>query len=381
MTRKIVFSILILTFVLYYKTSFVFAEIDELPEPLVGQAEVTQSVGENDIKYYGATSGNETVYNDSTSGEPLGFMWDNEYNNEPNRGLINCVNGIFLLKSSESCFHEDPSTSLFEIMTGKTYYNGAPGVEVAALFYYPDTYISGDANLGGMNQIDFNYFGRHLTYGTTGVADKEEGWSLSGGNIVNPNAQATLSGEEYDKYIAKISIIKNEAKELYSIDSGSWFMQGAGLDSIVTNPSENEIDKYPEGKVWYYKGDLSLNNIINYTGKGTIIVEGKLIINNGTKINKSNLGDNRLGFIVLGEDSNKVSVSVGSECNINASIFSFSNIIMNGSNTEMRGSFVAKEFKGLAETGIINLHFYYDYDLDTAWPPGFRYLNMPKPAR
>jgi hypothetical protein len=49
-------------------------------------------------------------------------------------------------------------------------------------------------------------------------------------------------------------------------------------------------------------------------------------------------------------------------------------ITINGNSSEFTGSFVAPTFGGLAGS---NIRFYYDYNFDEMWPPGFRYLNMP----
>lgn len=47
------------------------------------------------------------------------------------------------------------------------------------------------------------------------------------------------------------------------------------------------------------------------------------------------------------------------------------------SNSYFTGSFVADEFK--VTSGLYNIDFIYNPQLDNSWPPAFRYLNMPSP--
>lgn len=369
--KKVILSQIIVINIIYLVSfGVVFADPYSLPEPLVGQTEVTQTVNGSKLVFYGATSGNETVYNDDPSIDLLGFKEST---------IRLCMDSIIFNEGMKSCFAKDPNTNLFQLMTGATSYNGTIGVEVAALYYSPTPYISGDANLGGMAQNSFNYYGRHLTYGTKPSVDKEEGWSLSG-NLTNPNSQAILSGEEYEQYRNKIDTLKGEAQATNIPDySGlnSWYMQGQNLN----DSEQREADRYPEGKVWKKDESITIpvtiSNDIQYSGKGTLIIDRGLTINSGVSVQpKDAKSGDRLGIIVLGD------VEIGANCDITAPIFATGTITMAGSNTTMTGSFVATQFIGLVENpNVINLEFFYDPALDTAWPPGFRYLNMPKPAR
>lgn len=361
---------------LILNASFVFAEYPDLPEPLVGQTEVTQYIGGSltPVTYYGATSGNETVYNPEAT--DLGFNRD---------AMIACFNSIIISttgQSIESCFKKDPiNEKIFDIMTSRTYYNNIPSVEVAALFYYPEPYIKGDAYLGNMEQNSFNYYGRNLTSGRDSAAASDKThWGLSGFEL-NKSAQATLSGDEYGQYKNKINTLLGEAQEISDLDWNSSFSQNIYLQGKLMKSQDDEKNNYPEGKIWKKDSDAILSGTITYSGKGTLIIGGSLAIKPNTKIiKKTGETDARLGIIVLGDEGD-ANITIGGNCDITASIFTPKNIQMTGSNTTMTGSFVASEFTNLEAPDLVNIWFIYDPALDTGWPPGFRYLNMPKPAR
>ncbi len=71
----------------------------------------------------------------------------------------------------------------------------------------------------------------------------------------------------------------------------------------------NDTNKYPNGRIWYWKGDITLTNV-NFIGKGTIIADGSVTINGYTMNgsggcgNDSGNGENSLGIIANGGDAN-----------------------------------------------------------------------------
>jgi hypothetical protein len=70
---------------------------------------------------------------------------------------------------------------------------------------------------------------------------------------------------------------------------------------------------------------------------------------------------------------------IAGNSNIQAMMFCDAGFIIpdGNNNTELKGSFVAKNFD--IGNSNKNIRFFYDYTLDTNVPPGFRFLNMPKP--
>ncbi|MCX6808566.1 MAG: hypothetical protein NTW50_02775 [Candidatus Berkelbacteria bacterium] len=60
---------------------------------------------------------------------------------------------------------------------------------------------------------------------------------------------------------------------------------------------------------------------------------------------------------------------------IEASMLCVNNFYSVGNNSDFTGSFVAKNFN--IPSSSVNTHFFYDYNLDNGWPPGFRALVLP----
>lgn len=300
--------------------------------------------------------------------------------------LMRCVNGLIISKIFSSCFIKNMDTDNIQVMTSRTYYNGAPGTEVATLLYPSNSLIVGDANLGGSDPNNFAYWGRHLAISSNGSTSPESYWGISG-YTMNPDAQATLSGAEYDKFSEKIKILEGEATKLSTATNlltGNWYLQTSQNTMYIPDSVAGAgQSKYPEGRVWRQSpfimeaggpgALIKIGGSVTYHDKGTIIIPGDLTIQDDTILKPVSGQNDRLGIIVTGN------VTIGRNCDVQASIFSKETISMAGSNTTMRGSFVAKNFNIPATS--TNLRFYYDYNLNDAWPPGFRYLNMPHPTK
>ena len=263
-------------------------------------------------------------------------------------------------------------------------------MEMAALYYPPAATVVGDAYLNDMPSTNFAYWGRNLVQ-SNGVANSNSFWGV-GGYINGPLAQANMSSTEFTQYKAKVDELSGEATLLNSANTAAtkiWNMQGSSLsDSTMA-----DLNNYPNGKIWKTDNLTLTSNggdSYAYKGNGTIIVTGNLTINSGVKIKPADPSDPnaRLGFIVLSATSAGPSYAyIGGNHSIQSPIFKYTSgnntgIVFNGDNVDMIGSFVSKYFNNLYNGGTIrnNIRFYYDKRLDSGWPPGFRYLNMPHPT-
>jgi len=280
--------------------------------------------------------------------------------------LVKCVNGIVTGNSLDNCFiSNNINTNGIRVMNSKTYAGGNPAMELATLLY-PSKTVIGDV-YGSLS--NFAFWGKSVNQGS-GVTSSNSDAAYRVGYAINPSAQAKWDGAEFTKNDAKIDVLKGEAPTLTSASIGSigtWYMQST---TNIGNSDQSDASKTPEGKVWYVNGNLTISNDKTYRGKGTIIVNGNLIINSGVDIQPYASGQNRLGFIVIGSGN----VTAAGNNKINTTIYCRNTFNVNGSNNTFIGSFVANAFGGLAGS---NIRFYYDYAFDEAWPPGFKYLNMP----
>ncbi len=296
--------------------------------------------------------------------------------------LVGCLNGIVFRLSNSYC-HVLNQKSSIKIMNSRTSINGVGVTEVATLLY-PSKTIVGDV----YGDFDFNYWGRNLNQNNaSGTPDNgDASWRVAG--EINPNAQAKIDGEQFKSYLSKINSLAGEAKKVSNAEfNGTW-----NLDTTDDHPQDpyiGGVDQksfYPEGRVWlidcsptgndltYCGGDgqVEFNGDHTYNGSGTVIVKGaNLRFGPGADITRNN--NARLGFIVL--DGN---VTFAGNNKIEAAILCYKagdplgKIDIQG-NGEFIGSFVGEDF-GMTGT---NIRFYYDYDLDSAWPPGFKYFKMP----
>lgn len=336
----------------------------KLPEVLVGETKVYY----NNKVYYGGLTGKEVVYNYSSSGqsgtgyEPFGFDLT---------PLETCITGIVSGALPTSMCYTRNSLNI-TVASGRTYASTAylaetPLTETAVLFYPSRTTITGDAFMGGSDLNNFAFWGKSLATSRGSASGSDAFWSIGGYSTKNANSRASMdpNGTEYKQYKDRIAQLLGEAKTADTANS-IWALQHQSLNPATSD----EASIYPQGKIWKVEGNLFIDDSKTYSGLGTIIVTGNLYLNvNILPLNETS----RLGFIVTGR------VIVGGKCTIKAPIISTSTVdpgfmvTLNASNSTLIGSFVAPYFDFDGE----NLRFFYDYDLDSAWPPGFGYFKMP----
>ena len=345
----------------------VLAEYYELPEPLVGQAQVTNSDGSSNKHWFGI-AGNEAVLNY----DPYVLLGFNE------DWLKNQCNGATDLGTIPFCFQKDISWNpAIEIMNSRTSIDDVPGLEIAALFW-PDKILYGDIYTTTGSDLDnFALLGRNLnkSRGDTGIAGGT--WEASSYTF-NPEAQSSYSPSQKEYYTDRIKNLRTESEivPLTNLNptTGKWYLQAK--TAAVFNNISNAAASNPEGKVWQSNGPLTLTISIKYQGKGTLIVNGDLVIRSGVSIcptdgcsaNSGAEDKNVLGIIVTGD------VTLKGKNRIKAPIFA-RNITIEGDNVTLIGSYTAENF--VVNSDRMNVRFLYDFHLESGWPPGFRWFNMP----
>lgn len=324
------------------------------------------------VKDYSLTNNtatfNNSVWNDA--GPLISSVTDsNEMFGFNQANLMQCLDGIILGTTVERCFVKNVDGGAISVMNSRTYVNNFPSMELAALYYGKNT-IVGDV-YGSMD--NFAFWGRNLNQNGSNTSDAT--WKLKPYSM-NSAAQSTMSGTQYDQFKGKIDAMKGEATLVNASDlstGGNIYLQ---TNNISIKDAGTANNNYPDGRIWKVSGNLAINpdSLLSFNGKGTIIVDGNLTINSGVNITPAD-SSSRLGFIVYGDvnigGNNKVQTLIIA---MGANAGSTGTILVSNNNVEAIGSFVAKIFR---VTGTQNIRFYYDYGLNSAWPPGFRYLNMP----
>lgn len=373
------------------------------------------SEGTGDIAKDKSGNGNDgTLYNfakTSDSGWYLESNYPAEVSNSGNElfgfdqnSLTNitsgCINDIIFHAPMNRCFFSNSRNGNVKVMSSRTSVNQSPStpvLELAALYYPPKGMIVGDAYLGNMDPNNFSYWGRNLVQNSgTNATSTDSFWGMNN-YTNNPNAQANMSGSEYETYIKKIVNLGTEAQVIGPADlygNTSWYLQGS---TGLTENGNLDAPKYPNGKVWSVNTgstgtiDLTANTTYTYYGKGTLIIRNPsnnafdLRFLDGTKL-IAGTPDSRLGIMVV--DGNDTIFSGNNQ--VQATMLCYSplddpaeggNFNFNGDNIDLIGSFVAEDFINLTGANArSNIRFYYDKGLDSSWPPGFRDLNMPHPT-
>ena len=236
--------------------------------------------------------------------------------------------------------------------------------------------IRGDVYSSSGYLNNFAFYGRNLSQ-STGSTGANASWIVPNNYVFNDQAQASYSTDQQAYFLSRIDLLKGEATKLNPANlttNRTWRLQ-SGTNSLA---GANQINSFPDGKVWYVNDDVTLLNTIKYSGKGTIIINGNLTVRQGVNIMPANQGD-FLGIIVMEGKSVIFEGGSGSQDQpdqlIQLANFTFGDLNIKGSNIRATGSFVAKSFS--VPISYNRIRFYYDKRLDSFWPPGFRYFNMP----
>lgn len=220
---------------------------------------------------------------------------------------------------------------------------------------------------------NFNYWGRHLRT-TRGGGSSNAFWELRNYQF-NPSAQAYWNSTATDKNETMnktIERLKTNAKAVGSVFSNNIWVQKPFYGICGNSDNCSETNQYPEGRVWLESGGASISgDLLRYKYKATLIVEpGDLAVSTNVVKNDA---QSSLGFIVR---DGKVTItnSSSNKMTIEASIFApKGTITISGNNIDLIGSFVAKDFSVPGS----NINFIQDTRGETAFPPGFRELQIP----
>lgn len=300
--------------------------------------------------------------------------------------LAKCTNSLLFSKSLDPCFVSNTRNGSMKVMSSKTYINSKPITELAALVQTQNI-IAGDVY--GMDPNNFAYWGRnlHQISGSTLPTNSDASWKVA--SSMNQSAQANWDGPKFNSYINKIKTLKLEGSRISNraqFDGLNWVLNNTsilppdGTGTLANTTVTNSDALYPEGRIWYANCAISsvcndtsyiqFNSSHAYKGKGTLIFEGNLNFGENVKIKKSSTNpDSRLGIIVIGN------VTFFGSNDIDAAVFATGTINIKKNNNKLTGSFVARNFT--IDSTNNNMQIFYDYGLDSAWPPGFKYFDMP----
>lgn len=342
------------------------AEYYNLPEPIVGAVTVEQ----NNKHVYGGYTGNEAIFNYDPNEPLLGFNQDPLITGHPNcysDGIEEVNKNI----NNPYCYRLN-QTGVMNVLTGQTYLNGMAATETAALLW-PENSIIGDAYSNSSYLNNFAFYGRNLNQSSlSNPSGTGYTWG-TGSYTLNKEAQASYDGNQRAYFDSRIDLLGGEGQQILAASltsaTANWYLRNASTSSSISQ-NGNDTTTYPEGKVWSVSGNVILpgNTTYYYSGKGTIIINGNLTLNQGTRILPRSNSD-FLGIIVLGnlkfEGRNKTQMAN----------FTTGNININANYIDAIGSYAAQNF--IVNNNRSGIRFYYDFRLDSGWPPGFRYFNMP----
>ena len=321
----------------------------ELPSMLWGRASVTTKPGTSESMIYFSQPQATMAIRNTAPGTLPDFSY-----------FAGCVLGIF--DTNISCFNFN-SPSSTKILNSKTYVNGLMKSAVAVM-KYPSVNVIGDSfNASG----NFAYWGRHLRQ-SEGSSSSNAFWQATNYQF-NPSAQAIWSGDN-QTMSNTIDRIAASAKDIDSVVTP--FYGICGNTSICS-----EKDQYPEGRAWDFGANRDLTIAgLQYFDRAAIIVEKKKLIITSSISNPSQDSLSNLGFIVRNGDVVISNPDATKSIKINASIFAPNGTItVSGYNITLTGSFVAKNFSVPASSS--NINFIEDTRGESAWPPGFRELQLP----
>ncbi|MFA6963552.1 MAG: hypothetical protein WC227_02460 [Patescibacteria group bacterium] len=376
--RKHIYEFILILVLSLFALDKAFADAGRLPEMMVGQTTVTSP---NSVSYGGMT-GNYAVYNEDAT-LSYGF-------NIGNLKLSNAADSCLAI-SNPICFvlgkgliGADSVGNAGKLMTSRTYVDVGDGQgpitrhELPALFLGTNT-IMGDTF--GLSSSLFDYWGKNTVGSGGDIHSTGATWEMQNYTL-NPNSQMAWDGTSNNYQFGKFDDkLQNMAESAVSI--GSTALNGNNLWNLCGENLTDSYDAatscsgYPEGKTWVVDGDLDLTassaRTIQFQGVGTIIVNGDIKI--GANINIQSMDNkmlDKIGFIANGGVSSNGDCSYGGGGSINAMLFCKETMTI-GPNSEMTGSFVAKNF-----SDPTNVSFFFDYNLDGKVPPGFRTLIVPK---
>lgn len=332
----------------------------EYPSILWGTTSVidsknTQNTDDDNI-FYAQTEGNVAVRNVAAG------------------ALDNLIFGVNCMVAGveKPCFSYLNEENL-KILNARTYVNGFMKNTLAVIAPVGINVFGDSFSASG----NFNYWGRHLRQ-TEDRSGSNSYWQIIN-YIFNSDAQAYWDPTAPDKNAtmnATIERLKANSKPTDSIFGTDNWSQYPFFGICGRTPFCSESNQYPEGRVWLKSsgGATIYDNSLQYYSRATIIIEqGDLAIS--TNVVKNN-DQSSLGFIVRSVRNGNVSITnrTGGTMKVEANIFAPNGTIaISGNNIDLIGTFVAKDFTASGN----NINIIQDTRGETAFPPGFRELQIP----
>jgi hypothetical protein len=244
-----------------------------------------------------------------------------------------------------------------QVYSGKLSVNGQ-SVDQESVLVYAGKQVVGDIYSKSQNAFNgFTSYGDYLGLNNPSVNST---WKLSGYNI-DPNS---LLYWDNSNFLHNSNMKKNVSRlESFATKTGTSSLNVSSFSLYGTGPLSSSTMN-PEGRVWSVDGPLALSGTTNFTGKGTIIVNGDLNITGNVTADASS----SLGLIVLGN----INMTGSSMLNLKAVMFSPNTVVISRP-ISFTGAIVANKFNITAHTAMIR----YDKDLVGNPPPGINYFMTP----
>lgn len=350
-TTKILSILLIAFFMVSFFTRPVFAldTSDEYPSLLWGPTTVIESPGTpQELTFYSQTEGNEIMRNVAAANST-----------SPS---FDFANNLFVLGGN--------FPGSLKLLNSHTYINGTPKITTAVLRQV-GVNVFGDSNNASGN---YNYWGQHLRQ-TTDSSDSNALWQQKAYSF-NPKAQAVWDNSQLKNQTLTDTVARllQNAKPLSNSPTN---LITTAFDGVCGSPTASgcgtETAQYPDGRVWYSDGPLTIKGGVTYSKKSTIIIKNGNLTINGSLTPKDSANDG-IGFIV---ENGNVTIQNANGKSVQAAIFApkgtiTNNFIVASNNVSLTGSFVASGF----DTGSYsNISFIQDTRSESTWPPGFRDLQ------
>lgn len=349
---------------LFFSKNVFAEEPGVMPNMSVGQTTITLPGNQQS---YGGLGGNQTIVN---------FQDDYQFSFKQSEMQLCSVRSI---ETIFTCFVLGSPAASLSAMKSKTFRDGAADLEIATLLY-PENSINGDVH-GAANLLPgFSQFGKHL-YTTPGFNSSSSAFYKMFDYQFNKKAQAYWpNGGNNKAMVDTVNRLKSNTKTLNApnniVGPGNYWLRSDFNGICGLGASCDDYYQYPNGRVWHSApiggwGLLSNSSVV-YRDKSTIIIEkggsNKIDVQINNSFKKQN-AESSIGFIVTGGDV-LIQNTGNSKITIEASIFvPNGSIKISGSNIDLIGAFVAKDF---VVSGSSNVNFIQDTRDESVWPPGFR---------
>jgi len=181
-----------------------------------------------------------------------------------------------------------------------------------------------------------------------------------------------------------------DAGHVLKDSTGGFTLNGPAfnLNPVSSSPADTRVNATkPEGSVWYVPGNLTIKGPVNFLGRGTLIVNGSVTIQDGDICYADSTecsigGSSSLGIIadsITAGGANGITIAhtvgqlVGAYFSAGTVVFDPIPEGTSSSQLKIRGLFVANQIQLLRP----NVQIDYDSRITTKTPPGFGVVQSP----